>query len=175
MNWEAVTAWSTAFTGLVILVTALVGVNQLAQLRAQRRDAAAVELMRSLQDPDFSRSFSRIIALPVGIPPKELRALGRDYVEAAQILALRFELLGVLVYRGAVSFEVTEDLAGGAVVAVWSRLKGMALDTREAQSYPMYLEWFQWLAEQFEKRGRLDQTPAHVRHHDWSPTGRVVR
>jgi hypothetical protein len=133
MNWEAVTAWSTAFTGVVILVTALVGVNQLAQLRAQRRDAAAVELMRSLQDPDFSRAFARVISLPAEISPNELREFGREYVEAAQILAGRFELLGVLVYRGAVSFEVTEELAGGAVVAGWLRLKSMALETREAQ------------------------------------------
>ena len=175
MNWEAVTAWSTAFTGLVILITALVGVNQLAQLRAQRRDTAAVELMRSLQDPDFSRAVARILSLPPAMPAKDLRALGRDYVEAAQILAMRFELLGVLVYRGAVSFEVTEDLGGGAVLAAWLRLKDLAFETRETQSYPMYLEWFQWLAEQFEKRDRLQQTPAHVRHRDWTPAKPTFR
>ncbi len=175
MHWEAVTAWSTAFTGLVILTTALVGVNQLGQLRAQRRDTAAVELMRSLQDPDFSRALARILSLHPAMPAKDLRALGRDYVEAADILAMRFELLGVLVYRGAVSFEVTEDLGGGAVLAAWLRLKDLAFETRETQNYPMYLEWFQWLAEQFEKRDRLQQIPAYVRHRDWTPAKPTFR
>jgi hypothetical protein len=169
MNWEAVTASATAFTAFVIAVTALVGVTQLAQLRAQRRDTAAVELMRSLQDPDFSRAFALIIALPADVSAKELHAFGPAYVEAAQILALRYEMLGVLVYRGVVSFDVTEDLTSGAVVATWLRLNNNALELRETQNYPMYLEWFQWLVEQFEQRGRLQQTPAHTRHRDWAP------
>jgi hypothetical protein len=76
---------------------------------------------------------------------------------------------GRSVYRGAVSFDVTEDLTGGAVVATWLRLKNNALELRETQNYPMYLEWFQWLVEQFEQRGRLQQTPAHTRHRDWAP------
>jgi hypothetical protein len=172
MNWEAVTAVSTAFTGLVILVTALVGVYQLAQLRAQRRDSGAVELVRSLQDKDFSRAFYLIMALPAGISAGELRALGSDYLEAVQILAFRFETLGVLVYRGAISFDIAEDLVGGAIVSIWRRVKDIAEETRDVQGWPMYLEWFQWVAEQFEKRGRLEQTPAHERHRYWSPASR---
>jgi hypothetical protein len=169
MGWEAITALSTAFTGLVILVTALVGANQLAQMRAQRRDAGAVELVRSIQDRDFTRAFALIISLPAGISGNELRGLGPDYIEAAQILAFRFEMLGVLVYRGAISFDITEDLVGGAIVSAWLRLKNIARETREVQGWPMYLEWFQWVAEQLERRGRLQQTPAHERYREWSP------
>ncbi len=168
MNWEAVTAVSTAFTGLVILVTALVGANQLGQMRAQRRDAGAIELVRSLQDQDFSRAFTLIMALPVGISAEELRSLGHVYTDAVQTLAFRFETLGVLVYRGAVPFDIAEDLVGGAILSIWLRLRNIAEETRDVQSWAMYLEWFQWLAEQFEKRGRFEQTPAHVRHRNWS-------
>jgi len=173
MTWEAITALSTAITGIVIVVTAFVAVDQLRQFRAQRRDAAAVEVMRSLQDPDFSRAFSLIIALPAGISAADFRALGPAYTEAAQILALRFEMLGVLVHRGAVDFEVTEDLCGGGIVAAWQRIKAMAVQARDSQNYPMYLEWFQWVAEQYEKRGRLSQTAAHERHRDWTPARRT--
>jgi hypothetical protein len=169
MSWEAVTAWSTAFTGLVILVTALVGINQLAQLRAQRRDAGAVELVRSLQDQYFARAFTLIMSLPEGVSADELRSLGQVYTDAVQTLGFRFETLGVLVYRGAVPFDISEDLVGGAVLSIWLRIKSIAEETRHVQNWPMYLEWFQWLAEQFEKRDRLKQTPAHLRHHGWSP------
>lgn len=169
MNWEAVAALSTAFTGVVIGITALVAGDQLRQLRAQRRDAAAVELTRSLQDTDVIRAFRIISALPPGISASDLRARGAEYEEAAQLLGLRWEMLGVLVYRGTISFDVMEDLAGGATVTLWERLRDLASEIREFQNYPVYLEWFQWLAEQFTKRDRLHQTPAHVRHRDWTP------
>jgi hypothetical protein len=169
MNWAAVTALSTAFTGLVIIATALVGVNQLAQLRAQRRDFAAVELVRSLQAIDFSRALRMVLLLPPGISSSDLHARGHEYEDAALILGFRFEMLGVLVFRRTISFEVTEQVIGGALLGVWQRLKVVIREDREAQNWPGHLEWFQWLAEQFEKRGRLLQIPAHVRHQDWVP------
>jgi len=169
VSWEAVTALGTAFTGVVIVVTAFAAIIQLRQLREQRRDSAAVELARSLKDIEFIRAFEKTISLPVGISAKELRSLGSEYVDAASIIGLRLEMLGVLVYRGAIAFDVTEDLAGGGIVSMWIRLKDFARETREQQHYPMYLEWFQWLAEQYEKRDRLHQKPAHERHHAWRP------
>jgi hypothetical protein len=169
MSWDAVTALSTAGTTLVILVTAVAGIAQLRQLRAQRRDSAAVELMRSLQDNEFIRAFGLLIALPPGIAADELRSRGLDYTNAALLIGLRLEMLGVLVHRGAVAFDVTEDLAGGGIVSMWLRLEDFARATREEQRYPMYLEWFQWLAEQYQKRDRLHQTPAFERHKAWTP------
>jgi hypothetical protein len=169
MTWEALTAVGTALTALVIVVTAIIGLSQLQQIRAQRRDAAAVELMRSFQDADFTYAWTCIGALPPGISAAQLRAHGAKCVESAQILALRFEMLGVLVHRGAIGFDVTEELCGGGAVAMWQCLRDFAYDTRQAQSYPTYLEWFQWLAEQFEKRDRFGQTPAYELHREWTP------
>jgi hypothetical protein len=173
VNWEAVTALSTAFTGIVIVVTAIAAVDQLRQARVQRRDAASVELVRTLQDTEWARCFWVIDSLPTGISGGDLRARGTQVVEAAQIVAFRFEMLGVLVHRGTISFDVVEDLCGGATLAAWLRLKGHTMDTRVHHGYPMYLEWFQWLAEQFEKRNRFQKTPAHERHRDWTPPRRT--
>lgn len=169
MSWEAVTAIATAFTGCVIALTALVGFYQLRQFQQQRRDSSAIELMRSLQDTTFAHAFRIILALPEGVPASELAAAGSEIEEAAQILAFRFETLGLLVYRGAISFDVMEDLVGGAVLSIWDRLKDGVRQTREQKNYPMYCEWFQWLAEQFDKRGRLQQIPAYVRLRDSTP------
>jgi hypothetical protein len=168
MRWEAVTAIASAFTGFVILVTAVVGVYQLRQLREQRRDSAAIELMRSLQDTTFARAFRMIVSLPAGIPASDLRARGSDIEEAATILIFRFETLGLLVYHDAISFAVMEELVGGALLTVWNRLKDTINDIRAENDWPMYCEWFQWLAEQFDKRGRLEQTPAYIRLREWT-------
>ncbi|MBV8638115.1 MAG: hypothetical protein JO322_08510 [Candidatus Eremiobacteraeota bacterium] len=159
MNWEAVTALSTAFTGAVILVTAMVGIVQLRQLREQRRDSAAIELMRSLQDTTFARSFRMVLAPPASEP----LARNADLEEAEMILAFRFETLGLLVYRGAISFDVMEELVGGAVITMWKRLEKPICDTRTEKEWPGYCEWFQWLAEHLDERGRLQQVPAYIR------------
>ncbi|HET9342564.1 MAG TPA: hypothetical protein VFO25_06595 [Candidatus Eremiobacteraceae bacterium] len=95
MGWEAVTAISTAIMGLVIAVTAFVGLDQLRQLREQRRDSATVELVRTFQDVDFTRAVGLVFTLPSGISATDLRAQGREYEEAARLVALRFESLGV--------------------------------------------------------------------------------
>ena len=84
------------------------------------------------------------------------------------MLAFRFETLGVLVYRGTISFEVMDDLVGAGVVALWDRLKGLTIAIRAEKSYPMYCEWLQWLAEQCEAGGRLQRVPAHIRERDWT-------
>lgn len=170
MTWEAVTAIATAFTGCVILITAIVGVYQLRQLRDQRRDSAAIELMRSLQDPTFARAFQLVLSLPAEVPASELQASGTNLDEAATILAIRFETLGLMVYRGAISFDVMEDLVGGVVLNIWNRLKDPICEIRTKKDWPMYCEWFQWLAEQLEKRGRLQEIPAHIRLRDWGPS-----
>lgn len=67
----------------------------------------------------------------------------------------------MLVYRGAVSFDVTEDLVGGAFVSFWDRLKDWIRETRETQNYPMWRE-------------RMHQAPAHERYRDWTPSGAGV-
>ena len=170
MSWEAVTAVATALTGCVILVTAIVGAYQLMQLREQRRDSAAVELMRSLQDTTFARAFRVVVSFSGSIEGADVRERNAELEEAASILAFRFETLGLLVYRNAIAFDVMEDLVGAALVIIWKRLKKKVMEIRSDNDWPTYCEWFQWLAEQFEKRGRLEETPAYIRLRDWTPS-----
>jgi hypothetical protein len=169
MTWEAISAVSTAFTAIVITVTALIGVYQLGQLRAQRRDATAIELMHSLQDTTFARAFRLILLQPDAMSTAEFVARGAELEEAAMILAFRFETIGLMVYRGTISFSLVDELIGGATIEIWNRLNGWVVATRAERGWPVYCEWFQWLAERFAARGRLERPPAHERFRDWKP------
>jgi hypothetical protein len=164
---------SAALTCLVIAATAVVSVHQLRQFRGQRQDAAAVELVRSLQDDGFMRSCRIVLSLSEELRGTDIMSKGDEFEYAALLLGFRFELLGVLVYRGAVPFEVAEELVGGLCVGSWRRLKAGVIDNRNVLGWPMYLEWFQWLAEQFEHRQRLEQVPAWIRLADWHPPHRL--
>jgi|SRR5579872_160036 len=171
MNWEALAAISAALTVLVIVATAIAGFAQIRQLREQRRDSASVELVRTFQDSEFVRAFDLVMSLPVGLSAEELRARGPEYVQAARTVAIRLEMVGALVYRRTISFDVTEEVCGGATVAAWQRVKALVEAQRVEQDYPMYLEWFQWLAEQFEHGRYLTHTPAYAREQNWKPNG----
>lgn len=175
VSWEAVTALGTVFTGLVIVVSAVVAAGQLRQFRAQRQDWTAIELVRSLQDDAMGRAYRNVFYPSAGKPATRLAAESFEHEDAAVVLGFRFEMLGVLVYRGVIPFDIVEDLVGGLVLGSWTRLKANVLQTRIEYEWPGYLEWFQWLAEQFETRARFEQTPAHIRVKHWRPPGIAMR
>ena len=145
MTWEA--------------VTAVIGVYQLAQLRAQRRDAAAIELMHALQDTTFARAFRLIFLQADDLSAADVAAGGPELEEAAMIMAFRFETIGLMVHRGAISFDLVDELIGGASIKIWDRLSDWVIVTRAERNWPMYCEWFQWLAERCAARGRLERQP----------------
>ena len=155
---------ATALTGGLAL-----GLDQMRQLRRHRRDLAAVELMHTLQDADFTRAFRTIYTLPVGVSAEELRNRGSACEDAAQIVGVRYETLGLLAHRGVIPFDLLSELTGGATVALWSRLEKWVDAVREEQAQSMYLEWFQWLAQQFVRLGRSTQEPAYLRYRTWRP------
>lgn len=172
VNWEALGAISAALTCLVIAVTAFVSVDQLRQLRGQRQDAAAVELVRSLQDDSFVRSCRFLLATATDSPESKRIAQDDQFKQAMLLLGFRFEMLGVLVYREAVPFDVAAELVGGLVIETWRRLKPEIEVDRQTPGWRLYLEWFEWLAEQLEARGRSKQQPSYVSHADWQPLRR---
>ena len=156
--------------GAVAVVAAIVfGLAQIRQFRQQRRDALAVELMRSIQDAEFTRSFRLLLALPEGISAEDLRARGEAYDIALWSLAAKYETLGYLVFRGIMPIELVEELVGGVGVHLWRRILPWVRALREEQGQPLLLEWYQWLAERLEERDRPNAVPAYVRHRGWMP------
>jgi hypothetical protein len=157
------------FGAIAVAAAIIFGVAQIRQFRQQRRDALAVELMRSIQDTEFTRSLRALLGLPVNATLEEFRARGPEFEDIAWALAAKYETLGYLVYRGIMPIELVEELVGGVGVHLWRRLRPWALAVRAEQGQPLLLEWYQWLAERLEERNRPAAVPAYTRHRDWQP------
>jgi len=56
---------------------------------------------------------------------------------------------------------------------VWKRLRGWVAAIREEQEVPLFLEWFQWLVQQLEARGRAEQVPAYEQYRAVLPVKRA--
>jgi hypothetical protein len=54
-------------------------------------------------------------------------------------------------------------------VILWRKLRPWVEAGRIEGRHPLLFEWFQWLAERLEARGRPTQTPAFLKHRDWTP------
>ena len=169
MNWGLLSQIAQVLGGVTVVVAVVFGIAQLRQFQQQRRDVAAVELMRSLQDSDFIRALRLVFSLSEGIPAADLCAQGPEYEDAAFLISARFETVGLVVFRGTIPFDLVEDLVGAAVVALWWRLRPWVETARVDQGHPQLWEWFQWLAERFDERGRAEQVPAHERNRNWKP------
>src|SRR5688572_16672340 len=128
--------------GAIAVVAAIAfGLAQIRQFRQQRRDALAVELMRSIQDTEFTRSLRILLTLPDGVTAAEFLAHDPPVAEAAWALGAKYETLGYLVYRGIMPIELVEELVGGLGVHLWHRLRPWAESVRQAQGQPLLLEW----------------------------------
>ena len=123
---------------LTIVGGAIFGVLQMREFRAQRRQAAAVELNRSFHEPGFASAVALLRSLPDGVGAKELRARGPEYEQAAVTVTTTFETIAYMVFRELASFSMVQELAGGMILTMWRKLEGWAADVREEQSQPSW-------------------------------------
>ena len=92
------------------------------------------------------------------------------YQEAAQIVGMTFETMGLLVYRDLASFSIVQELCGGLLMMYWRKVGTLIVECRPVEGNPRFGEWLQWLAERIEEQEPNIQ-PAHLAHIDWKPKG----
>src|SRR5215470_2143129 len=107
---------------VAIVVGGIFAVVQLQEFREQRREAVAVELLRSFSEPAHADAINLIQELPDGASAELLRSKGRDYERAATMLAVTYETIGLLVFRDMASFALVQELSGGLTVVMWRKL-----------------------------------------------------
>ena len=136
MNWEAVTALGTVFTGLVILVTVLVGqrqlratVDQLRQLRRASQLDAANAIFTELNSPTFLEARRFILDdLPERLKDprfrEELELIGRaDENVHKELFVLRmFERIGMYCEEELLNPDLVYYLVSGRIVDTWEGL-----------------------------------------------------
>lgn len=156
------------FGAAVVLGGLAFAVIQMLHYRQQRRETAAIELLRSFQNPEFSRALRAVLTLPKNLGSQEMEERGRGDQDAIMVVVLTFESIGLMVFRGIVPLQMVNELLGGVCVESWARLERYMQDLRIESNRKTMSEWFQWLAErlkdQHTRNGRL---PAYEQHRHW--------
>ncbi len=145
-------------------------VIQMQHYRQQRRETAAIELLRSFQNPEFSRSLRAVLALAKGVRKSDLGDCSDGDQNAIMVVVLTFESIGVMVFRNIVPLEMVNQLLGGVCVESWTRLNQYMQDSRAESDRKTMSEWFQWLAERLaEHHARYGRPPAYEQYREWLP------
>ncbi len=161
MDWPAIL--SLVSTAALIGAVVFAGL-QVRQTNEQRKEQAAIELVRSMQSAEWTSSIGPISELPVHGSAQ----LDATQEAAALSVALRLETLGYLVYRRAASLELVDDLVGGMTRTAWDRLGPWVQAWRHDSGNEKAFEWFEWLNDRLSERG-VSPIPAYRAHRDWQP------
>ncbi len=149
---DLVTLVANISLALSFLVGLVFGIAQVKAAARDRRERLTLETLREFQTAEFIAllhfvSFHDLPADWEGF--KKLSA--EDQMKLIQF-AQEMESLGILVAEHLINIDLVDKTLGSFVATIWTKYKPMYLDMRVAQPDPFLGEYFQWLAEEINKR-----------------------
>src|SRR5215472_10126994 len=155
MNWEAVTAVSSAFTSVVIFLTVVYAARQVGAVTEQARATVAQieHLRRSTQlegmheffdqviKPDFTDAYAFVLTdfrermKDEGFRTEALsRGASRMPAHKEFVICRTFESMGTCVKFGMIEADPIYDFAGPTIIECWKNLEELVLAQRIAWS-----------------------------------------
>jgi hypothetical protein len=136
-------------TTLAILFGVVFGLIELRHAARDRRDHAAVDIVRTVQTQDVRRAVERILNLPMDVDPAIVRG-DPALLDAALAVDSACEMWGSMVFEGVVDHRLLDRMVGGWVRGTWRRLRVWIEAERVENQSPNQGEWWQWLYERLE-------------------------
>ena len=136
-------------TTLAVVIGVVFGLAQLRQAVRDRRDHAAVDIVRTVQTQEVRRAVGTILRLPDDVDPDVIRS-DPALLDAALAVDSACEMWGSMVFEGVVDLHMLDRMVGGWVRGSWMRVSRWVEHERVASRSPNVAEWWQWLYEMLE-------------------------
>ena len=154
-----------------VAVTAgvLFAVVQLRDYRHHRRHEGMLNLVRSFENPTFSKALRRVIELPDNVTADQIRQLlGSEGEDVIVHVTATWEAIGILVFHEELTLDIVDDFFSGPILISWRKLLPYTSYLREHYERETWSEWFQWLAERMmERESKVAAVPAYLAHRNW--------
>ena len=111
------------FGAATVITGVIIGVVQIHHYRRQRAELAAIELVRSFQNPEFIHAMRIILDLPAECTGPNLKERGSECEDAAMTVSITVEAIALFAFgiswavKGRIFAAVREDQAPRAVPA----------------------------------------------------------
>lgn len=178
MNWEALTSVSTAFTGLIFLLTVIYAARQVRALNDQSKALGAQleHLRRATQlqgtlavfdelfSPDLQHAYRFVMTefqdrMQDATFRQEALARAPDMQAHQETYILRhMERIGTLVKNELLDADALLDFAGFFIIELWEKLGPLALEQRALYGNDRLWENFQFIADQARDAARRART-----------------
>jgi len=158
---DAAMAVDIATTSVLVFGVAF-GLAEVRHAARDRRDHAAVDIVRTVQTQEVRRAVERVLQLPDDADPKLVRG-DPDMLDAALAVDSACEMWGSMVFEGVVDQQMLDRMVGGWIRGTWTRLRRWVEAERVDKRNPNIGEWWQWLYERLQADPDLGKVEgAHV-------------
>jgi hypothetical protein len=178
MNWEAFAAVSTAFTGVVILATAVAAVREVRIAAEATQFEGALAVFAELDTP-FQREARHFVQFQLdgcmndpAFREEVALIAGADEDRHKELTVLRcFERLGMYVRKGFVDPDVVYMVASGRVILAWRALEEVVAIHRDIAGATFWENFEQlyndckgWQRSRGHNIDRLESSQVEGRH-----------
>jgi len=170
MDLQSVANIAEIVGALLVIVGVFFALVEIRHLRQQRRETAAMEIMRAFQSPDFTKALRLVMDFEQECSVCRDESLSQELQDAAMLVSTTLESIGLMVYQRIVPFGLVQQLMGGTIQAGWRVLRPHTEWLREKLSRPSFHEWFQWLSERMSEYPEYrDEEGAYSKYLRWKP------
>lgn len=152
MSNELVTLIANIALTISVIVAVIFGIAQVKNARKDRRERLTLDTLRNFQTKEFAEMMHHIYMN--NIPPTQgewLTGPGEDQVRFVHF-SQQMESIGLLLAERLINIDLVDKTLGSFVSTTWEKCKPMIIDAREKTNDPYLCEYFQWMAEQIDRR-----------------------
>lgn len=136
-------------SAVAIVAGVIFAVVEIRQASQDRKDAAAVTVVGTVQTQEVRQAVRDILALPERVDPDLIRN-DPALLESALAVDSACEMWGSMVFEGVADHQMLDRMVGGWVRGTWNRLEAWVESERDQLNSPNVGEWWQWLVELLE-------------------------
>ena len=136
--------------GATVVAGVAFGALQARQWLRQRRDTAALEILRSYQDEVWTRFVRRIYLLPDHADPRQIGA-DPELEQAAVYVAVALNGMAYAIHQGTVPRRVFIDWDPDTPRICWRKLDRWVRAVRRHSGGPRVYHWFEWWVGELER------------------------
>lgn len=162
MNSEIIALIANLALTLSFIVALIFGIVQVKTAERDRKERFTLDTLRNFQ----SREFAELLYFINSHDLPSTLVKWRELPAKDQVMFIQFtqqmESLGILVAEKFVNMELVDKTLGAFVTTSWEKFKPVISDMRTNLPDPFLSEYFQWLAEEIDKRMKINpRKPFH--------------
>ncbi len=137
---------------LSLIVAIVFGLAQIRAEKRNRRERLTIDALQNFQSKEFAELILFITTTEFPDTIEKWAAWPKDERVRFIQITQQMESLGILLADGVINFDLVDKTLGSFVTSIWEKSRPLVLEMREKNPDPYLAEYFQWMAEQIDKK-----------------------